>query len=687
MVASRTRWIIMTLLLGLTILGPGYAGSSLAADNSHGPVELTPDEREWIRQHPVIRIGVDPDWPPLEFLGKGGAYKGIASEVVRIVGKHVGIRMEVQPGLSWQEVMAKVRKREIDVLPCVDRTPGRETYLLFTRPYMNLPVVIVTRTDAGYIGGLSDLHGKSLALIKGYKLYERLPMEFPGIDYHLKNSAQQALKAVSEGKTFAFAGNLATTSYLLPRLGVKDLKVAAPTSFSYKLSFAVRDDWPELVGILEKGLSTISPAERTSISQKWISLGQIYGIDYATVLKVVGIALAIIVVILLWNIQIRRQREAIRQSEEKLQTIMDSMPNVVFVTDPDGRKVLVNNEWERITGLKRSDAVGKTYDDLFSEELAEKFRSYDQRVLDTLEPLNTEETSRTKVGLRTYVYNMVPLKDAAGEPYAICGTTTDITERKHAEEQLAAAFAESSRLLAEAAMYVKTLLPEPVKDGPIRTNWRFIPSAALGGDSFGYHWLDDDHFAVYLVDVSGHGVSAALLAVTVINVLRSRTLKDTDFRAPDQVLSALNNMFPMEEQNSMYFTMWYGVYKKSAGTLTYSSGGHPPALLFTGDSSGECRVERLLTPNLFIGGMPGLGFEMKQVDLPSPCHLYLFSDGVYEVFVGENELWGLENFEEFIIRSFSADGSAIDGLYGHVSRLNISHALEDDFSILEVFIS
>ena len=123
--------------------------------------------------------------------------------------------------------------------------------------------------------------------------------------------------------------------------------------------------------------------------------------------------------------------------------------------------------------------------------------------------------------------------------------------------------------------------PRSSRKGPIRTDWRFVPSADLGGDSFGYHWLDDDHFAFYLLDVSGHGVGAALLSVSALNALRSQSLPQTDFRDPGQVLTALNQAFQMDQQNGMFFTIWYGVYHKPTRRLDYSGGGHPPAILLS----------------------------------------------------------------------------------------------------------
>ncbi len=677
---------LTAVLISVLCMAMASQDAVSAAEPAASPtIPLSREEQEWIRSHKTIRLGIDPDWPPIEFAGKAGAHLGISSEVVRIVSQRTGMRMEVVPGLTWQQVVAKAKKGEIDALSCMARTKDREGYLLFTRPYLNVPVVIVARTDAAYINGLDDLNGETVAVIEDYQLHELLPREHPAIRLLVVASAQEALESVSRGQAYAFAGDLATTSYLIPKLGIANLKIAAPTPYSYVLSFAVRKDSPELVSILNKALSTITRNERTEIAQRWISFG-VYGVDYVLVLKGAGIASVIVLVILAWNFHIRRQREAIRKSEERLQNVMDSMPNVVIVTDLQGRKMLVNNEWERVTGLTREESVGNTYDNLAQSELAEKLREYDNRVIHSMQPLSIEESAKTNEGERTFIYNLVPLLDSHGNPYAICGTTTDITERKQAEKQLERAFAKSNQHLAEAAEYVRSLLPRSMTQGSVRTDWRFVPSTALGGDCLGYHWLDNDHFAVYLVDVSGHGVSAALLAVTITNVLRSRSLKNVDFAQPDQVLSSLNNTFPMEEQNDMYFTIWYGVLALSCRTLTYSSGGHPPALLLNGVPGQGVRPNRLQTGDLFVGGMPGIDFKTARVDVPESCRLYLFSDGVYEIECEDGTMWGYDNFERFMTESDGISEPVLGRLLNHVRRISRSETLEDDLSILEVII-
>ena len=168
-------------------------------------------------------------------------------------------------------------------------------------------------------------------------------------------------------------------------------------------------------------------------------------------------------------------------------------------------------------------------------------------------------------------------------------------------------------------------------EGKVTTSWQHIPCSSLGGDAFGYHWLDEGRLGIYLVDVCGHGVGAAMLCISVINALRSQTLQKTDFGSPQSVLKGLNEAFPMEKQNNKYFTLWYGVYDTKHQQLTYSSAGHPHAILFTGDDNANKEFHALSTAGIAIGVMPDIEFKEMVLPLGSLSKLYVFSDGVYEI--------------------------------------------------------
>ncbi len=231
--------------------------------------------------------------------------------------------------------------------------------------------------------------------------------------------------------------------------------------------------------------------------------------------------------------------------------------------------------------------------------------------------------------------------------------------------------------LSEAARYVRSILPEPIEH-PLQIDWKYSPSSELGGDAFGYHSIDEEHFAIYLLDVCGHGVAASLLSVTAINMIRSGALPNTDFRDPSAVLAALNLAFPMERQNGMYFTIWYGVYHTPSRTLRHGSGGHPPALLISGSES-----SRLHSPGMIIGAMPDSRFETHTCPVPEGATLFVLCDGCYEI---QNAGGGMVAFEEFeaFMRQNGQEPNGLGKLFAWVKKRQGGGRLMDDFSIVRI---
>lgn len=240
---------------------------------------------------------------------------------------------------------------------------------------------------------------------------------------------------------------------------------------------------------------------------------------------------------------------------------------------------------------------------------------------------------------------------------------------------------ELDRDLDKANRYVQSLLPAPLRAGPVRADWLFQPSARLGGDAFGYHRLDERTFALYLVDVSGHGAGAAMHSVSVMNVLRQRALPGADFHDPAQVLRHLNAMFQMESHGGMYFSMWYGTYDLVSRELHYASAGHHPSYLRSGSRGA---VQPLQTRNLVIGALPEAEFVSGRADVAPDSTLYVFSDGVFEVVTKAGAQWGLHDFLPLLQQAPQADTSEPERLYRAVLDVARPGALDDDFSMLVV---
>jgi phosphoserine phosphatase RsbU/P len=233
--------------------------------------------------------------------------------------------------------------------------------------------------------------------------------------------------------------------------------------------------------------------------------------------------------------------------------------------------------------------------------------------------------------------------------------------------------------LAEAANYVRSILPPPMVS-PFQIETLFLPSRQLGGDCFDYFWLNPDTLIIYLLDVSGHGLGAALPSVYILNLLRSQSLSGVNYANPPEVLAALNRAFQMSSQDNKYLTIWYGAYHHPTQIITFTSAGHPPALLW--NPANKCQL--LKTQGFPIGLFSEADYCSTQCFIPSGSILYLLSDGVYDVYQSDGQLWGLLSLQELLLQNPSYHHQPLSALLKGIQTHSNSETFIDDFSLLKV---
>jgi hemerythrin-like metal-binding protein len=289
-------------------------------------VELTLDEEQWLSKHANIRLGDDFAWPPFSFRDERGNFSGIAGGYMEAISDRLGVKIKPVWGLTWSQVLKQVQSGDVDLLPAVARTPEREKFLNFTKPYISFPVVIATRKEGRFVDNLSDLKGLKVGVIAGYITEELLSKEHPGLTLALSKNLEEGMLALQDGKIDAFVDNLGSITHLIDKKGLKGVKIAAPTEYRFDLSIGVRKDWPELVPILDKALDTIDDKERTAIKNSWMAIQVQFGLKIKTVLMwvVPGIAVAglIIFMISIWN---RRMFQEITQRKKVEGELRDAM--------------------------------------------------------------------------------------------------------------------------------------------------------------------------------------------------------------------------------------------------------------------------------------------------------------------------------------------------------------------------
>lgn len=269
-------------------------------------INLTNEEQVWIKDHRDIRLGIDPEFAPFEFI-EDDQYQGMVADYIKLLNQRLNLNMAVVKDITWKEAVRRVEQGEIDVLPAVGITAERQTFLHFTAPYLQFHRVIVTREDAPFVAGLSDIDHLAVAVQMNSSHHGYL-REQAHSNLALFQTQQESLLAVSGGQVDAFVGNVASASYWIRRLNLANLKIAAPVSTDVQsLHFAVRKDWPELNSILQKGLDSISPRQQKLISEKWLSVNYDPVVDYSLVWKIIAAFSLLVGIVFIWNVMLNRQ--------------------------------------------------------------------------------------------------------------------------------------------------------------------------------------------------------------------------------------------------------------------------------------------------------------------------------------------------------------------------------------------
>lgn len=281
---------------------------------------LSQEEQTWIKENKKIRISGPQAFPPFQYFDEDGIFKGMASDYVFFIAQMVGLKVEVAGKQPWPEILKKIEAREIDVLTSAAVTSGRQNYLLYTRPHLSFPLIIVSRKDAPFIGGIDSLHRKRIAVVRNNSTIEWLQRDKIDVVPLYVGSPLEALKDVSLGNADVAIENLATATYLIEKNGLTNLKIAAPTGYEdYSLAIAVRKDWPLLVSIFNKGLAAISQEKHNEIRQKWIAVRYEYGLGVKDIIKwsflVGGIALILLSVSYFWNRRLSKEIKERKRAE------------------------------------------------------------------------------------------------------------------------------------------------------------------------------------------------------------------------------------------------------------------------------------------------------------------------------------------------------------------------------------
>jgi PAS domain S-box-containing protein len=417
---------------------------TIAPAATNPKISLTGAERVWLQAHPLIRVVQDPGWPPVEFSGNGGEPLGISNDYLKILEQRLGLRFQRVLDLSWQESYERLKRWDIDMTTSVAVTPERTAFWTFTKPYLRIPIVIVTREDVTFISRMKQLEGKAVAIVDGYAVAEWIRRDFPGINLVKVKSSSEGLEKLSRGEFFAFIDNMLVVGFYSAKMKMRNIKVAGDTPYVNAQCMAVRKDWPVLAGILQKGLDAISEEERDAIYAKWVPMRYERGFNYALLWQIIAVFSVILAALTFWirklmkEIKSRRAaEEALRKSEAKFRVFVENSPDGIFFCDAQGIISYRSPAFERINGFTSEERMGRSGYDTIHPNDVERIRRHWQEMLRQPGWVHTAEYRILhKDGSWRWIESTAQNLLENPDLRAVVVTGRDITTRKRTEEEL-----------------------------------------------------------------------------------------------------------------------------------------------------------------------------------------------------------------------------------------------------------
>ncbi len=292
-------FVVIALLLSALLL-PGPAAGS--------PPVFTDAERSWLAGHPVIRLAPDPEFKPIEYFDSDGFYQGLAADHVRLLEKKLGIRFEIVRTKNWDEVMGKFRAGEVDALGAIVATPNRRTFMRISEPLFNVPGAIMVRKSVDPGLTFDRLSGLTVAVVSNYTAHDIMKTRYPDIRLDVVPDTTAGLTKVAFGMVDAYVENLATASYYLQQSAITNVHAAGDTPFLYQWGIGIRKDWPEFEAIVNKGIASLTPQERSEVLDRWLPVQKRW-VPTARfiIVALAGVGTVLLAVILISNRLLRRE--------------------------------------------------------------------------------------------------------------------------------------------------------------------------------------------------------------------------------------------------------------------------------------------------------------------------------------------------------------------------------------------
>jgi two-component system sensor histidine kinase EvgS len=430
------------------------------------PLVLSAQEKSWLAEKHTVRVGLI-DLPPFIFARQGQRPAGISIDILDRIAQRTGLKFSYDDLSPPVDDATETAASPVgpDLVPCLETPAESSDSILHSKAYMQTPLVVFTDQNALPVNGMQDLLKRTVSVKQGSTLQALISRLYPQIKLRRFETEQEALKAVTLGRTEAYIGGLMMASRMISHNGWTNLKVAGPSGLKdLELFFEIRSDRPELLSIVDKGLDSISEEERTKIRNQYMAMRYDHGISPRDVIKwiaiVAGVFGGLLVMAFLWNRTLARRvrhrtadldlankhlqdeigersraEASLEESEQLARLLLNATTDLTHLLDEDGKIIDLNDAMADVLGGAREDLIGTCVFDRFAEETGNLRRKLLERAISEKKTVKVTDEAQ---GGNAYDVHIYPIETPPGQKHQAVVFAHDITARKRMEEKLKA---------------------------------------------------------------------------------------------------------------------------------------------------------------------------------------------------------------------------------------------------------
>ncbi|AXH13399.1 transporter substrate-binding domain-containing protein [Halarcobacter bivalviorum] len=407
----------------------------LTANNNNFDTKLTKEELSFLKNNKILKVCIDPNWMPFE-KNLNGKHIGMTADYLKLIENKLQIKIEMIPTKTWLESLNFGKEKKCDIFSLVMETPERKKFLNFTKAYLEIPLVLATKTNELFIDDITKVN-RSMGIVKGYAYAEILKEAYPNLNLIYVKDIKEGLKKVNEEELFGFIGTLSTVGYHIQKEYIGHLKIVGKFDQKWNLGIGVRKDYPLLLSILNKAIKDINYEDHQNILNKWLSI-KYEKISYKYLVEVIIIFFVVLTSILFINRKLKNEIEKRKKVENYLNRVIKGAKLGIWTWYVKENTNIINERWAEIIGYTKEEIKDKNQ---FSFILKEDLKIVEQAIDNHIRGKKDYEACfrmRAKDGSIKWILSngSIVKKDKNGNPLIMAGIHQDITENKTLELEL-----------------------------------------------------------------------------------------------------------------------------------------------------------------------------------------------------------------------------------------------------------